>query len=205
MKNVSNSHQRLRSYLDRIVRLEEEKAQLADDIKDIYCDAKGEGFDPKPLRNAVKRAMMTESERLNAQELEAITDVYLATLGLLAGSPLDDAARRRADDSRNKPAEEAKESEPTAESPPHDPQTGEVLDEAPAPAPEPPPETNEQARGRGMQAAADGQSVFKNPYIAGDPRRAYWDEGWCEVAGSDGMDVPEAWRRKSVKKPDEAK
>jgi hypothetical protein len=41
--------------------------------------------------------------------------------------------------------------------------------------------------------------VFKNPYVAGDPRRAYWDEGWCEEVGSDGMDVPDAWRRKPNK------
>jgi len=52
-----------------------------------------------------------------------------------------------------------------------------------------------------MQAAREGKRVIDNPYVAGDPRRALWDEGWCAQTGSDGMEIPAAWRRKEKKKP----
>ena len=52
----------------------------------------------------------------------------------------------------------------------------------------------------GAEAAADGRPVTANPFPARDPRRAAWDEGWCKADGSDGMDIPEAWRRSRPKK-----
>ncbi len=52
------------------------------------------------------------------------------------------------------------------------------------------------AREEGAKAAASGAGVFANPYVAGDPRRAAWDEGWCRETGSDGMDLPAAFRRR---------
>ena len=51
----------------------------------------------------------------------------------------------------------------------------------------------------------DGKRVIDNPYVAGDPRRAAWDEGWCTEAGSDGMDVPAAWQRTKPKKAKKGK
>jgi hypothetical protein len=60
-------------------------------------------------------------------------------------------------------------------------------------------ETIAAARAEGSAAAAAGERVFANPYVAGDPRRAAWDEGWCVRKGSDGMEIPDAFRRK--KKP----
>lgn len=73
------SGQRLKSYLDRIDRLEEEKKGLADDIKDIYAEAKGVGFDAKTIRKLVKlRKMDTEKRR----EEDELLELYKAAVGL---------------------------------------------------------------------------------------------------------------------------
>lgn len=70
---------RLKAFLDRIERLEEEKKALADDIKDIYAEAKGVGFDPKTMRKLVRlRKMETEKRR----EEEDLLDLYKAAIGL---------------------------------------------------------------------------------------------------------------------------
>jgi hypothetical protein len=52
----------------------------------------------------------------------------------------------------------------------------------------------------GGEAAAAGKSVTANPFPARDVRRAAWDEAWCAALGSDGMDIPEAWRPTDKKK-----
>ena len=59
--------------------------------------------------------------------------------------------------------------------------------------------TIDEAREQGREAAKEGKPVTLNPFVARDPRRAAWDEGWCMEAGSDGMDIPAAWKR--TKKP----
>lgn len=70
---------RLNSFLDRIERLEEEKKGLADDIKDIYAEAKGVGFDTKTMRKLVRlRKMETEKRR----EEEELLELYKAAIGL---------------------------------------------------------------------------------------------------------------------------
>ncbi len=70
---------RLVAYLDRIERLEEEKKGLADDIKDIYAEAKGVGFDVKTVRKLVRlRKMETEKRR----EEEELLDLYKSAIGL---------------------------------------------------------------------------------------------------------------------------
>lgn len=77
VENVSG--QRLKSYLDRIDRLEEEKKGLADDIKDIYAEAKGVGYDTKTIRKLVKlRRMETEKRR----EEEELLELYKSAVGL---------------------------------------------------------------------------------------------------------------------------
>jgi hypothetical protein len=53
------------------------------------------------------------------------------------------------------------------------------------------------ARKEGREAAAAGKRVYYNPYPAGDPCRAAWDEGWCESRKSTGMDTPAAYARRS--------
>ncbi len=73
------SGKRLRSYLDRIERLEEEKKGIADDIKDIYAEAKGVGFDAKILRKVyMLRKMNTDKRR----EEEELLELYKAAVGI---------------------------------------------------------------------------------------------------------------------------
>jgi len=70
---------RLKSFLDRVERLEEEKKGLAEDIKDIYAEAKGVGFDVKTMRKILKlRKMETEKRR----EEEELLELYKAAIGL---------------------------------------------------------------------------------------------------------------------------
>ena len=70
----------LRSIVERIERLEEEKKTIADDIRDVYAEAKGNGFDVKALRTIVRMRKQDADERAEA---EAILDVYRAALGML--------------------------------------------------------------------------------------------------------------------------
>ena len=69
----------LKSLIERIERLEEEKAGIAGDIKDVYAEAKANGFDTKALRRIVSIRKQDHAER---QEQEAILDLYKAALGM---------------------------------------------------------------------------------------------------------------------------
>jgi len=69
---------RLRSFIERVERLEEEKAVIQDDTKEVYAEAKGEGYDVKILRQVIRIRKMDRAER---QEQEAILDLYLSALG----------------------------------------------------------------------------------------------------------------------------
>jgi uncharacterized protein (UPF0335 family) len=70
---------RLRSLVERIERLEEERRDLGSDIKDIFAEAKGAGFDVKALRAVLKLRRLDAQER---SEMDAIVDLYCAELGL---------------------------------------------------------------------------------------------------------------------------
>ena len=70
----------LRSIAERIVRLEGEKKEIADDIREVYAEAKGSGYDTKVLRKAIALAKRDPIERA---EEEAILDLYLSSLGML--------------------------------------------------------------------------------------------------------------------------
>jgi uncharacterized protein (UPF0335 family) len=69
----------LRAFIERIERLEEEKQSLADDIKDVYAEMKGTGFDTKAVRTIVRLRKKDQAER---QEEEAILDLYKTALGM---------------------------------------------------------------------------------------------------------------------------
>ena len=90
---------RLKSFVERIERLEEEKKEIADDIREVYAEAKGNGFDTKALRQIIKLRKIDVEER---KEQEAILDVYKQALGMLADTPLGESAMERA--SRNSKA-----------------------------------------------------------------------------------------------------
>lgn len=81
----------LRSLIERIERLEEEKKAIAADIKEIYGEAKSNGFDTKIMRKVVSLRKKDSAER---QEEEAILDLYLSALGMIAADSggQDDAA-----------------------------------------------------------------------------------------------------------------
>jgi uncharacterized protein (UPF0335 family) len=70
----------LKAFVERIERLEEEKKTIADDIRDVYAEAKGNGFDTKALRTIVRLRKQDADER---KEQEAILETYLHALGML--------------------------------------------------------------------------------------------------------------------------
>lgn len=69
----------LKAIVERVEKLEEEKKAISDDIRDVFAEAKVNGFDVKALRQVVKLRKMDKSER---QEQEAILDTYLVALGM---------------------------------------------------------------------------------------------------------------------------
>lgn len=69
----------LRSLVERIERLEEEKAALTSDIREVYAEAKGQGFDTKIIRQVVRMRKLDKADR---QEQEAVLDLYLSALGM---------------------------------------------------------------------------------------------------------------------------
>jgi len=68
----------LRSLIERIERLEEEKAALAEDIREVFAEAKGNGFDVKILRKVVRLRKQDKAKRL---EEEALVDLYMSAVG----------------------------------------------------------------------------------------------------------------------------
>ena len=69
----------LRLVIERIERMEEDKKGIADDIKDVYAEAKGSGFDTKTIRSVIKLRAMEKAAR---QEQDALLDTYRVALGL---------------------------------------------------------------------------------------------------------------------------
>ena len=69
----------LRAFIERVERLEEEKKTIADDIKEVYAEMKGTGFDTKAVRTLIRLRKQDQAER---QEAEAILDLYKAALGM---------------------------------------------------------------------------------------------------------------------------
>lgn len=80
--------EQLRSIVERIERLEEEKANIGSDIRDVYAEAKGNGFDAKAIRQIIKLRKMDTHER---DEQEYTLDLYKRALGLLPDAEEDAA------------------------------------------------------------------------------------------------------------------
>jgi uncharacterized protein (UPF0335 family) len=79
---------KLRSYIERIERLEEDKAGVASDIKDVFAEAKSNGFDIKAMRGVIKLRKMKSNERTEA---EYMLDLYKRALGMDGAMDEDDA------------------------------------------------------------------------------------------------------------------
>ena len=77
--DATNSDDRLRLLIERVERLEEEKKGLADDIRDVYAEAKAVGYDAKIMRQIVRLRKMAPDDR---REMETILDLYKAALGI---------------------------------------------------------------------------------------------------------------------------
>lgn len=74
-----NSNAQLKSYVERVEKLEEEKKTYADDIRDVYAEAKSNGFDVKALRSVVKIRKQDTDKR---KEEQAVLDTYCNALGI---------------------------------------------------------------------------------------------------------------------------
>lgn len=92
MAKSAFSGDQLRTIIERIERLEEEKAALANDIKEVYAEAKGNGFDTKAIRKVIRIRKLDAAER---EEQDAILELYMSALGMLADTPLGQAAVQR--------------------------------------------------------------------------------------------------------------
>jgi uncharacterized protein (UPF0335 family) len=240
MSDVIASDQ-LRLLIERIERLEEEKKGIADDIKDVYGEAKSTGFDVKTIRAIIQLRKMDVNSR---REAEALLDTYKAALGMLDGTPLgrwaverlhpvDDAptdasstddeelytaAVKLVTDNANASTSwlqrqlrvgynqatrliERMEREGLVTKPDHVGRrelAGATAEHVPTPEP-----TADDARKMGTEAARAGAPVTSNPFPARDVRRAAWDEAWCSELGSDGMDIPDAWKPKKAEKAEQ--
>lgn len=89
------ANNQIKSIVDRIELLEEEKKTIVHDIRDVYAEAKGNGFDVKALRTIIRMRKQDAQERA---EMLDIIDTYMAALGMLADTPLGKAAVERATD-----------------------------------------------------------------------------------------------------------
>ncbi len=79
----ASAQKQLRQFVEQIERLEEEKKQLASDVRDKYLEAKAVGFDVKALRQIVRLRKKSQEER---QEEESVLEVYMHALGMLDDS-----------------------------------------------------------------------------------------------------------------------
>ena len=75
---TSQAQGRLRTIIERVERLEEDKAAILNDIKEVLSEAKGEGYDVKIIRQVVRLRRIDKAKR---QEAEAVLDLYLSALG----------------------------------------------------------------------------------------------------------------------------
>jgi uncharacterized protein (UPF0335 family) len=79
LANTGVAADELKQFIDRLERLEEEKAGIAGDIKEVFAELKGRGFDSKAVRQILRIRKQDQSER---QEQEAILELYMQALGM---------------------------------------------------------------------------------------------------------------------------
>ncbi len=78
-EEATTTDNQLRLFIERVERLEEEKKGIADDIRDVYAEAKAMGYDAKIMRQIVRLRKMSLNDR---QEMEALLDTYKSALGI---------------------------------------------------------------------------------------------------------------------------
>jgi len=150
----------LLSVVERIERMEVEKNAIADDIKEIMKEAKGNGFCAKTIKKIIALRKKEEHERL---EEEAMMLTYMQALGMipqLADTPLGQASVKI-------PAGKAQEAQEAAKT--------EAASQA--------SRDLDNARRRGLQAGRSDIPETENPYLFDDPRHKEWESGRAEAAG----------------------
>jgi uncharacterized protein (UPF0335 family)/ribosome modulation factor len=161
-------------YVERIERLEEEKAAISDDIGEVYTEAKDSGFDPKIMRAIIKERKLDEQER---KEREELMDLYRHALGMLSDTPLgaaalDKVAKAPPPKGKGKTKGKAPAPVPAAAA-------------APAPAAAKPKRdknklNRDAARRAGVKAGLDGRAMEDNPFVDDSPTYDEWSFGWQE-------------------------
>lgn len=180
---MSNTNH-VQAVIDDLEELLAERAEIDAQIAARKKKAKEDGFSISVINTVLKRRKLTPEKR---DEIDALVNITEAALGMLGGKPLNEAALRRL----------AKEEEEARQMPlfDDDDAAGGEANETPRPAPEPVAQDSEdEARAKGAAAAQAGQKVTDNPYPPRSVQRAAWDEAWCQSAGSDGMEIPEAFK-----------
>jgi uncharacterized protein (UPF0335 family) len=81
--STSFAKEQLKAIIERIERLEEERKTIGDDVRDVYLEAKGNGFDPKALRTIIKQRKEDVEKR---EAFEAVVDTYKLALGMLVNA-----------------------------------------------------------------------------------------------------------------------
>jgi len=81
--------EQLKSFIERIERLEDEKRALSEDIKEVYAEAKGTGFEPKIMRQIIKIRKMDKEE---VDEAESLLDLYKRALGMMPEAAIETQA-----------------------------------------------------------------------------------------------------------------
>lgn len=177
--------------IDRSIELVNEDIKaLKDKVKVFKADRKGtmgelkaDGFDPPAVEQMIRERKMDENAR---RLFHAKLQTYRAMLGMLDGTPLGESARQAFE-------EEAQQHKRRDEPPPDEDVSQSPAQTAPTAIT---PEDLERAKSEGAEAAKDGNSVTDNPYPGNQAElRAAWDVGWCSELGSDGMEIPAAFRR----------
>ena len=206
------SSEALRSFVERIENVNDERERLADDAKVIFAEAKSQGFIPAAIRSVVKRRKMKPSER---QEAEAILDCYMHALGEAIDTPLfravgmmsvDIAAREQIIEALKKfvpqsgsitieaggnpvrlTRDAAGNVSATDVRPPRETQESKPAATDRKPRPDVPAVDGDGAEALGRKAYGDDEPIIKNPFPFGDARRPRWDKGWRDESGTDGM------------------
>lgn len=97
MKTDAVETVKLRSYIERIEKLEEEKANIASDVRDVFAEAKSNGFDVKTMRTILKLRKLDANDRL---EQEYMLDLYKRALGLQTSMDFDEEPEGNGDDKK---------------------------------------------------------------------------------------------------------
>ncbi|WP_188262638.1 GapR family DNA-binding domain-containing protein [Azospirillum tabaci] len=163
---------RLKAFVRRALNLEAERAAIGEDIKEVYAEAKGTGFDTKTMRKVVARIKAMEKDREGVLEQEALEELYNEALGVTDGGAFDWGNMGRPNLHPGGKAQEPEQPddedsdqtdiEDIAPSPQR-PAKGKAPKPDPLDTPQPPPVTEDEARAMARQDAEAGKPITSKP------------------------------------------